>query len=147
AGMFWTATGLASAINLNKDDIDMVAYLPKAKLLFDRIVALDPNYNYGLATMALGLLGASLPKALGGDPDGARKRFDQAIAATGGKFLIPRVMMAVTLGPALGDRKFFRDTLVQVLETSPAVFPDQRLGNELAHLRAKRYLAHEKELF
>ena len=146
-GMFWTALGLASAINLNKDDIDMVAYLPKAKTLLERVVALDPNFNYGLAHMALGMLSASLPKALGGDPEGARKHFDAAMAATTGKFLIPKVMMGITLGVQSGDRKFFHDTLVQVLETSPAVFPDQRLGNELAHVKAKRYLAHEKELF
>ncbi|HKA88531.1 MAG TPA: TRAP transporter TatT component family protein [Haliangiales bacterium] len=146
-GMFWTALGLASAINLNKDDIDMVAYLPKAKILLERVVALDPNFNYGLGHMALGMLAASLPKALGGDPEGARKHFDSAMAATSGKFLIPKVMMGITLGTQSGDRKFFHDTLVQVLATSPAVFPDQRLGNELAHVKAKRYLAHEKELF
>jgi hypothetical protein len=146
-GMFWTALGLASAINLNKDDIDMVAYLPKARMLLERVVALEPNFNYGLGHMALGMLSASLPKALGGDPDGARKHFDSAMAATSGKFLIPKVMMAITLGTQSGDRKFFHETLVQVLATSPAVFPDQRLGNELAHIKAKRYLAHEKELF
>jgi hypothetical protein len=146
-GLFFTALGLASAINLNKDDVEMVAYLPKAKTLFDRIVVLDASYNNGLAHMALGLLKAGLPKALGGDPDGAKAEFEKAMAITQGKFLIPRVMMAINLGVTLGDRKFFHDNLVQVLATSPAVMPDARLANELAHLKAKRYLAHEKELF
>src|SRR5262245_13531797 len=45
-GMFWTGLGLASAINLNRDDIELVAYLPKAKLLFDRVAALDGTFYF-----------------------------------------------------------------------------------------------------
>jgi len=36
---------------------------------------------------------------------------------------------------------------VKVLETPPSVWPEQRLANEIAHRRARRYLSHEKELF
>ena len=37
--------------------------------------------------------------------------------------------------------------LKQVLETPPSVWPEQRLANEVAHRRARRYLSHEKEWF
>jgi hypothetical protein len=56
-------------------------------------------------------------------------------------------MFAYYWGVATGNRQFFHDTLVEVLSTPPSIWPDQRLANELAHLRARRYLAHEKELF
>ncbi len=56
-------------------------------------------------------------------------------------------MSAYAYGMIVPDEKYFHDTLVKVLQTSPAIFPDQRLANELAHIKAKRYLAHEKELF
>jgi hypothetical protein len=55
--------------------------------------------------------------------------------------------MAISYGTITNKREFFHQTLVQVLETSPAVYPDQRLANEIAHVRAKHYLAREKELF
>jgi hypothetical protein len=146
-GMFYVALGLASAINLNRDDIEMVAYLAKAKMLFERVVALDTNYHNGGAHMALGMMYAGQPKALGGDPDKGKAEFEKAIAASNGKFLVPKMLMAIAYGTITNDREFFHKTLVQVLETSPAVFPGQRLGNEIAHLRARYFLAREKELF
>jgi hypothetical protein len=36
---------------------------------------------------------------------------------------------------------------VKVLETPPSIWPEQRLANEIAHRRARRYLKQEKELF
>jgi hypothetical protein len=45
------------------------------------------------------------------------------------------------------DQAFFHDQLKQVLETPPSVWPEQRLANEVAHRRARRYLSHEKEWF
>ena len=45
------------------------------------------------------------------------------------------------------DRKLFHEQLVKVLETDPAIWPEQRLANEVAQRRARRYLSHEKELF
>ncbi len=146
-GMFWTAMGIASAVNMNRDDIEIVAYIAKAKLLFERVVALNPRFHNGGGHTALGMLYSAQSKALGGDPERAKQEFEKAIAVTEGKFLMPKVLMARAVGQVTNDREFFHKTLVQVLETSPAVLPDQRLGNELAHVRAKFYLAQEKEWF
>lgn len=146
-GLFWVALGLASAINLNRDDIEIVAYLPKAKMMFERIAALDDTYYYGGAHMALGMLYTAQGSAIGGNPAEGKKHFERAIDITGGKFLMPKVLQALNYGVIMSDREFFHRTLVEVLRTSPAIWPDQRLANELAHIRARRYLAHEKEWF
>ena len=146
-GMFYVAQGLGSAINQNKDDIEMVAYAPKVQLLFERIVQLDEKFSNASAHIGLGLLHASRGEALGGKPEESRKHFERAIALTDGKFLMPKTLMAYHLGVIKQDREFFHKTLVEVLTTSPASNPDMRLANELAHQRARRYLAHEKELF
>ncbi len=146
-GMFWTATGLASAINLSRDDIELVAYMAKAKLLFDRVAALDSNFYNGGAHLALGMLYSAQSRDVGGDPEKGKGEFETAIKITDGKFLIPKVLMATSYGVVTHNQQFFHKTLVQVLETSPAVYPDQRLANEIAHGWARRYLAHEKELF
>jgi hypothetical protein len=138
---------MASAINLNRDDIEMVAYMAKAKLLFERVAVLDGTFYNGGAHMALGMLYSAQSKDVGGDPEHGHAEFDQAIKVTDGKLLIPKVLMATAYGTVTHNQEFFHKTLVQVLETSPAVFPDQRLANEIAHGWARMYLAHEKELF
>jgi len=63
-----------------------------------------------------------------------------------------RIAWIVTLSSLAGplfaaDQAFFHDQLKQVLATPPSVWPEQRLANEVAHRRARRYLAHEKQLF
>ena len=60
---------------------------------------------------------------------------------------MPKVLFAFNYGVVTGNQKFFHDTLVEVLTTSPAVWPEERLANEIAHIRARRYLKHEKEWF
>jgi hypothetical protein len=146
-GMFFTALGLASAINLNRDDIDMVAYLPKAKMMFERIVELDETFYNGGAHMALGMINTAQGDAIGGNTEAGKKHFERAIEITKGKYLMPKVLFAMNYGVVTGNQKFFHDTLVEVLNTSPAIWPEQRLANELAHIRARRYLSHEKEWF
>jgi hypothetical protein len=146
-GMFFTALGLASAINLNRDNIDLVAYLPKARMMFERVVKLNEKFYNGGAHMALGMLLTSQGDAIGGNSVEGKKHFERAIEITGGKYLMPKVLYALSYGVVTSNQKFFHDTLVEVLNTSPAVWPEQRLANELAHIRARRYLKHEKEWF
>ncbi len=86
-------------------------------------------------------------KAMGGDPDKGRAMFEQALKVTDNKFLLARTLMAYRVGLATNDRKFFHEQLKQVLETAPSVWPEQRLANEVAHRKARRYLSHEKDLF
>jgi hypothetical protein len=73
--------------------------------------------------------------------------FEQALAITDGKFLLARALMGYRVGLQTNDQKFFHEQLSKVLETDPAIWPEQRLANEVAHRRARRYLSHEKELF
>ena len=83
----------------------------------------------------------------GRDPDAAKASFEKALKLTDDKFLLARTLMAYRVGLQTNDQKFFHDNLVKVLETPPSVWPEQRLANEIAHRRARRYLSHEKELF
>jgi hypothetical protein len=146
-GMFWTALGLASAINMNRDDIGMIAHLPKSRMMLERIVELDDDYMNGLPHMALGMMFSAQGAALGGNPEAAKKHFDRAIEITGGRFLLVKVMMARTYAVINQDRALFRKLLVEVLQTDPAVFPAQRLANELAHNKARRFLQQERDWF
>jgi tetratricopeptide (TPR) repeat protein len=146
-GLMFAGMALASSINLNRNDVARVVDLPKAIALVKRAYQLDPKFYNGGAAMVLGIVYASQGKAMGGDPDAAKKYFDEALAATAGKYLMAKVMMARFYAVVIQDRGLFESTLKQVLATPADCFPEQRLANELAKRRAARYLARAEDYF
>jgi TRAP transporter T-component len=151
--MMYAGLALGSIVNHNLSRMEMLGYLPTVEMVLNHVIELDkkkPPENLvhaALPYVALGMIHTGRPVAMGGQPDRARAYFEQALKMTGGKFLLARTLMAYRVGLAKGDRKFFHDQLKQVLETAPSVWPEQRLANEVAHRKARRYLSKEKELF
>src|SRR5690606_22279891 len=152
-GMLWVAIGLAGAINQNKDDIALVSQLPKARALVERLAELDEGDASrdpalrALPHIALASMAVALSPAMGGKPELGQKHFQRAMEITQNKFLLAKVYYARRYAVAVQDRELFRKALVEVLQTDPAIWPDQRLANEIAHRRARRYLENEKEWF
>jgi hypothetical protein len=162
--LMFAGTALGSLINHNLTRVEMIAMLPNVELIMNRIIEIDKgglpvdpegSYYEGKVNLAhaaqpyiaLGMIHSARGKAMGGDPDKAKAYFEEALKLTSDKFLLARTNMAVRVGMATNDRKFFHDQLKIVLETSPSVWPEQRLANEFAQRKARRYLAKEKELF
>jgi hypothetical protein len=151
--LMWAAIGLASTINQNKDNITIVTQLPTAKMMLEKIVELDDKHNYkhksrrALPHIVLGMLYTAQAPALGGEPERGAKHFKRAMEITENKFLLAQVLYARRYAVMMQDRKLFRDTLVGVLQTPPSIWPEERLANEIAHRRARRYLEHEKQWF
>jgi len=146
-GLFFAGLALGSAINLNRNDVARVVDLPKAIALVKRAYQLDPIMFNGGPAMLLGTIYSSQGKAMGGDPDAAKKYFEQAIAANGGKYLLPRVMMARFYGVVTQDRPLFEKMLKEVIDTPANVLPAYRLANEIAKKRARRYLSRVEDYF
>jgi hypothetical protein len=152
-GMLWTAIGLAGAINQNKDDIALVSHLPKARAMLERVVELDDAdgardpATRALPHIALASMAVAMSRALGGDPKLGARHFQRAMELTRKKFLLVQVFYARRYAVAVQNRELFHKSLVEVLQTDPAVWPDQRLANEIAHRKARRYLKREKEWF
>jgi TRAP transporter TatT component family protein len=151
--LMWAALALGSIINHNLNRVEMLAYQPTVKLMLDRIVEIDrshppsrPDYA-ALPHIAFAMLYSATGVQTGGKPAEARAEFEKALELTGNRLLLARTLMGYRLGLVNNDQKFFHDQLKQVLETPPSVWPEQRLANEVAHRRARRYLSHEKELF
>jgi len=152
--LMWVGIAIASSINNNKDRPEMTGYLETAVAILNRVVEIDdkkgPPKDKVLAALphiALGMTNTGLAPELGGDPKVADAHFQKAIALTDGKFLLAQVLRARWVAFRLKDRKMFHDGLVKVLETPASIWPEQRLGNEIAHRRALRYLKQEQELF
>lgn len=165
--MMWAGLALGSILNHNLDRPEALAYLSTVKLILARLNELDgcnaertactktPD-NVQLAALphiAQGMVFSSGGVQFGGDPKLARAEFELALKITAtkdvpdGRMLLARALMGYRVGLMTNDRKLFHEQLKKVLETAPSVWPEQRLANEVAHRRARRYLSHEKELF
>lgn len=151
--LLWAGVGLAGAVNHNKDSPGMVAQVTKARVIIDRVIELDDKHKQkdtskrAMAHVVRGMLYLALPQALGGEPEAGKAEFDRALEITENKFLLVKVLLARRYAVALQDRELFHKTLIEVLQTDPAIWPEQRLANEIAHRRAKRYLKQEKDFF
>ncbi len=77
--VLFTAQSLAAIINLQKDNISLVAQLPVAKSMFDWVCMKDPAINYGMCDIFYGAYEAGRPKMLGGNPDKGKEIFMRAI--------------------------------------------------------------------
>jgi hypothetical protein len=157
--MMWAALALGSIINHNLSRPEMLSYVSTVKLILDRVLELDraslpgrPDYA-ALPHLALGIIYSVGSAQVGGDAAKARAEFEAALKLTSdkghpaGRLLLARAFLGYRVGLMTNDQAFFHAQLSQVLETPPSVWPEQRLANEVAHRRARRYLSHEKELF
>lgn len=151
--LMWAAVALGGMIQHNMTNMDMLSRVDQVGWMMDRVLEFDarslPSDKAfaALPHIAKGQLFASKPRSAGGDPKAAIAEFEKALALTDNKYLLPRVMMAYRVGKQTQDRAFFHAELRKVVETPPDIWPEQRLANEVAHRRARRYLAAEKELF
>lgn len=167
-GLMWVAYALGSIINHNLNDSEYLGYIPTAKALFEKLLQIDAkrklpvgkdgkvdctgnNSNkcvyMALPHIAMGMLLSAVGKSAGGDAKAASDQFLTAYKMTGGKMLLPMALYGFRVGKITQDKALFRKTLLEVLATNPAKWPEQRLANEVAHRRARRYLKQEKEIF
>lgn len=77
--VLFTAQSLAALINLQKDNISLVAQLPAAKAMFDWVCMKEPQINYGTCDVFYGAFEAGRPKMLGGNPEKGKEIFLRAI--------------------------------------------------------------------
>jgi len=151
--MMWAALALGSIVNHNLKDPELLAYASTVETILTRVLELDAaslpsRKDYAaLPHIGFGMLYTAVSVQFGGKPDKAKEHFETALRLTDGKLLLARALMGYRVGVITNDRKLFHDQLKQVLETAPSVWPEQRLANEVAHRRARRYLSHEKNLF
>lgn len=144
--LFWTGYAWGSAINAGRDDPEMVLSLPFARTLVERAVELDESYfNYSGLTF-LGVVNASLPPALGGNPDRAREYFERALEMTDRKFFTVHVSYARTYAVQVQDRNLFIRLLREVVDGGDPE-PSARLANQIARRRAIRWLERTDMLF
>lgn len=146
-GVFWTAFGLGSYIQLNLTDPDALAELPKAEAMMRFVDEKDSAFYYGGASLFLGTLYGSRSRFLGGDYDRSRAWFEKALRLNGRAFLMTQVYYAKSLAVQTLDEELFDRLIAEVDSASIDVLPENRLANAIAKEKAVRLKGRKPELF
>ena len=97
--------------------------------------------------MFYGVINTAIPKQLGGKPAEAKVGFEAAIASTGGRYLMAKALFARKYMPAMNNRAGYKRLLTEVIDAPADIMKSQRLANEIAKKRAKRWLSEIDDLF
>jgi len=144
--LLWAGYSWGSAINVSRDDPEMIADLAFARALVERSVHLDESYYQAAGLTFLATMKASFPEALGGDPEAGRELFERALTLTHRNRLVVQVMYARTYAAQTGNRELYEELLNEVMAAGD-VSSDNRLLNKIARRRAQRYLRNIGEMF
>lgn len=134
---YWTALAWSGAIVLSLDDPQILGELAYAEAMMDRIMGLDPDWEYGMlhgffVTYEMSRLGGE------GDPvEKATRHFQRAKELSGGNMASYFVAMAESVAVEKGDKELFVSLLNQALAIDIDVRPDWRLSNLIYQRRAK----------
>jgi predicted anti-sigma-YlaC factor YlaD len=145
--LFWSGAAWAGAINVRKDDMDLVADFNIANALLQCAFALDPAWNDGAIHEVLIALEAARSGGYGGSLEAARDHFKAAVKISHGETAGPYVALAEAVSVKEQNVTEFRSLLEQALAVDVEAAPDQRLANTLAQRRARWLLAHTADYF
>ncbi|MFC1714753.1 TRAP transporter TatT component family protein [Candidatus Poribacteria bacterium] len=140
--LFWTAYAWGSIINLQQGEPARLAELPRVEIMMQRVLELDESYFLGGVHMFYGAYYVNR-----GDPSKAKQHLERAIEISDGKYLMAKFLLARHYSVSVQDKELFQRTLQEILSAPSDLFPEQRLANELAKRRAKRWLKRADELF
>jgi tetratricopeptide (TPR) repeat protein len=145
--VFWAAFSWGSYINITRTDVTGLADLSKVQSLIEFVAEKDPGFYYACSYLFLGVIEASTPKSLGGNPEKAKEYFEKCFAVNGGKFLLANLYYAKFYAVAMLDQELFDSQLKKIEEAPADILPEARLANAIAKYKARRLLAMENELF
>jgi hypothetical protein len=145
--VFWTANAWGNYINLNRDNIEALADLPKVEAMMRFVLKNDEAYFYGGAHIFFGTIEASLPPIFGGDTTSARSHFERAIQISDGKFLMAYYYYAKTYAVMRQDKGLFESLLNKVINAPDRILIQQDLANAIAKSKSKALLERENDYF
>jgi predicted anti-sigma-YlaC factor YlaD len=136
--LYWTVAAILSAFASNPMDFDNASLIAGAIVLFERAIALDPDWNGGgLHELAITMYG-SLPAELGGSKEKARAAFEAAKTATNATAPGPFFSYAASVCVAEGNEDAFRSSLETAL--SLPARSESALMDSLARRKSQRLL-------
>lgn len=145
--VFLAGTCLAGWIAANSDSPAAIAEQPKLVALMERVLELDEGHFHGGPHLFFGVYHGVKPAAVGGRPELSREHFEKALAFSGERFLLTRVLYAQYYARQVFDQELYERLLREVLDTPVEEYPETRLMNEVARVKARSLLELSEEYF
>ncbi len=145
--IFWTANAWGNLINLSLDDPAVLVDLYKVNAMMEFVLHHDEQYYFGSAHLYFGMILATTPKVLGGNPEKAKEHFERCLEISKNKFLLAYVYYARSYAVQVQNQQLFESLLKKVEDAPIDILPEQRLVNAVAKKKARLLLAQESELF
>ncbi|MDQ3036437.1 MAG: TRAP transporter TatT component family protein [Myxococcota bacterium] len=144
--LLWTGYAWGSAINVSRNDPELILDLPTARAFVERAVELDPTFfEYGGLTF-LAAIAAGIPESLGGDPERGRALFERALEGTERTFFQVQLQYARSYAVTTGNRALFIRLLREIIDGGDPR-PEVRLANRIARRRAISLLRRVDDFF
>ncbi|HEX6791117.1 MAG TPA: TRAP transporter TatT component family protein [Candidatus Krumholzibacteria bacterium] len=143
----WTAANWSQFIALHLDSTAVLRDIPKVTALLTRCTELDGNYFNGLPYVMVGSLHAFRPPMFGGSPEKSLENFNQAFAAAGESFLLPRYFFAKFYLYRIQDGDEFRRVLGEVTAAPVPADDPYQLLNLIARRKSASLLGEADDLF
>lgn len=145
--VFWSGSCLGGWMNLNLEDVEAMAEIPKVLAFINRAAEMDDTYYFAGPHLFLGIFNGMMGEAFGGNPGSSRAHFEKLFEITQGKFLLGKVFYAKTYAVQKQDKELFVRTLEEVLDSPLMDSPDLALPNAAAKRKAEELLEDPGEFF
>ena len=132
-------------LQANSDDWAVIAELSRARLLMEKVLALDETWGHGGPHLYMGGMETLLPASLGGKPEKGRAHFEKAMAINDA-YLMTRVIYAEQYARLVFNQELHDRLLKEVLAADP-VADGITLSNRIAQERAAALLASSTDYF
>ncbi len=142
--LYWAGVTWAGAVGASKDDLDLIAELPIAAALVQRVLELDEAYDGGAAHEFFITYEGSRP---GGSPERAREHYRRALELSAGARGGVHLALAETVAVQEQNLGEFRRLIAATLAVDPDAVPRYRLVNTVAERRARWLAGRIPDLF
>jgi tetratricopeptide (TPR) repeat protein len=145
--LFWATLSITGWINLNLDKPAALGELGRTEMCLKRLVEMQPDYLYGLPHILMGASLSARPPLLGGDVEGARLHFEQALKLSNRKFFLAQYYFARYYAVRVQDRALFTSLLQEIIHGNPGALKDVCLINRIMQQRALELEKKADDLF
>jgi predicted anti-sigma-YlaC factor YlaD len=144
--LYWTGASWGAAISAGSEKPALINQLPVVRAIMARALELDESYELGGIHDVLISLD-SLPEAMGGSVQNARRHFARSVELSNGQSASPFVSLASGISVSEQNRKEFEDLLSKALAIDVNQVPRLRLANIIYQRKARALMARADELF
>jgi tetratricopeptide (TPR) repeat protein len=145
--LLWTTLSLNSWIILNLDKPSALSQLGISQTFIEKLIELNPDYQYGLPYIMMGVSLSFRPSMLGGDPERARNNFEKALDLSNRKFFLAHYYYARYYATRVQDINLFNSLLDEIIQGDSGGIKDACLINSVIQEKAKELKEKAEELF